>query len=414
MAAARETAPSAAPAPVPMLDVNRQNAPLAGEIDRAMAEVVRTGAFINGPACRDLEEAFAKYVGVEHAIGCASGSDALLLPLMALGIGPGDEVLCPSFTFFATAGAVWRLGARPVFVDILPDSMNIDPADAERRATRRTKAIIPVHLFGQSADMESLGRLARERGWTVVEDACQAIGSTCGGRQVGSIGEFGAFSFYPTKNLGGFGDGGMITTTSAEHAETMRRLRNHGQHPRYYHHLVGLNSRLDALQAAVLNVKLPHVDRWAAARSEKAARYTREFSSRDLGDFMTLPTVASGVTSVWNQYTVRVHNGRRDALQEALTAAGIGSAIYYPVPLHLQACFNELGHRKGDLPVTERAADEVLSLPMFPEMTDQEQSRVIECVASFAKNGKAPTRPTTVVLPHMPVAGANIDLPSVR
>lgn len=406
---------NAASAPVPMLDVNRQNAPLAQEIDAAMAEVVRTGTFINGPACRDLEEAFAKFVGVDHAIGCASGSDALLLPLMALGIGPGDEVLCPSFTFFATAGAVWRLGARPVFVDILPDTMNIDPADAERKGTPRTKAIIPVHLFGQSADLVGLGELALCRGWAVVEDACQAIGATCRGKQVGAIGEFGAFSFYPTKNLGGFGDGGMITTSDKNHAETMLRLRNHGQHPRYYHHLVGLNSRLDALQAAVLNVKLPYVDRWGRVRGEKAATYTAEFTSRRLGDFMTLPTVAPGVTSVWNQYTVRVHNGRRDALQEALAASGIGSAIYYPVPLHLQACFSELGHKVGDLPHTERAAEEVLSLPMFPEMTESEQSRVIDCVAAFAKTGKAPSKPTTVVLSGLaPAAGANIGLPTAR
>ena len=406
---------NAASAPVPMLDVNRQNAPLAREIDAALAQVVQTGAFINGPACRDLEEAFAKYVGVDHAIGCASGSDALLLPLMALGIGPGDEVLCPSFTFFATAGAVWRLGARPVFVDILPDTMNIDPADAERKATPRTKAIIPVHLFGQSADMVGLAELALRHDWAVVEDACQAIGATCRGKQVGAIGEFGAFSFYPTKNLGGFGDGGMITTADKEHAETMRRLRNHGQHPRYYHHLVGLNSRLDTMQAAVLRIKLPHVERWSQLRSEKAATYTREFTNRQLESFLTLPAVAAGVTSVWNQYTVRVAGGRRNALQEALTASGIGSAIYYPVPLHLQGCFNELGYQRGDLPVTEQAADEVLSLPMFPEMTDSEQSRVIECVAAFAKTGKAPTRPTTVVLSGlMPTAGANIDLPAAR
>jgi dTDP-4-amino-4,6-dideoxygalactose transaminase len=397
--------------PVPMLDVNRQNDPLMAEIEAALADVIRTGTFINGPACRDFEEAFGAYVGAEHAVGCASGSDALLLPLMAENIGPGDEVLLPSFTFFATAGAVTRLGATPVFVDILPETFNIDLEDAARKITKATKAIIPVHLFGQSADMRGVMDLASEHKLFVIEDACQAIGATAGGVQVGAIGEYGAFSFYPTKNLGGFGDGGIITCRDAEKAEVLRRLRNHGQHPRYYHHLVGLNSRLDSMQAAVLNVKLPHVTDWAEARGEHATRYTEEFNDRGVRGSLTLPQVAHGVSSVWNQYTVRVLGGQRDALQQALTAVGIGSAIYYPVPLHLQACFANLGYKRGDLPHTERAAEEVLSLPMFPEMTTQEQDRVIDAVSEFCRSGQTKATPATMPL-IAPTTGANVDLPA--
>lgn len=396
-----------------MLDVNRQNQPLMEEIECALAEVVRTGTFINGPALRDFEEALAAYVGTDHAVGCASGSDALLLPLMAEGIGPGDEVLLPSFTFFATAGAVWRVGAKPVFVDILPDTMNIDPADAARKITPATKAIIPVHLFGQAADMKALRALAAEHNLFIIEDACQAIGATAGGTQVGAIGEYGGFSFYPTKNLGGFGDGGIITTNDDEKAEVLRRLRNHGQHPRYYHHLVGCNSRLDSMQAAVLGVKLPHVTTWAEARREHAMRYTDQLQSRGADNLLTLPTVADGVSSVWNQYTVRVADGQRDALQQALSAVGIGSAIYYPVPLHLQACFAALGSSEGDLPHTERAAAEVLSLPMFPEMTIEEQDRVVAAVAEFCQTGA--TSAGKVSLPmSAPAAGANVDLPESK
>ena len=404
---------AASNSPVPMLDVNRQNTPLLDEIDIALADVTRTGTFINGPACREFEEAFAAYVGVEHAVGCASGSDALLLSLMALDIGDGDEVLVPSFTFFATASAVWRLGARPVFVDILPDTFNVDPEDLARKITPAAKAIIPVHLFGQAAGMEAIVELAKAHNLAIVEDAAQAIGATAGGTQVGAIGDFGCFSFYPTKNLGGFGDGGMITTGNADHAETLRRLRNHGQHPRYYHHLVGCNSRLDAMQAAVLNVKLPHVTSWSEARREHAARYNEQFAAKKVENSLTLPTVASGVSTVWNQYTVRVKDDRRDDLQQALAAVGIGSAIYYPVPLHLQGCFAALGHQEGDLPHTESAAGEVLSLPMFPEMTIEEQDRVISAVTEFCQSGS--TGASKVAVPMAtPAAGANVDLPTLK
>lgn len=408
----------AATQPVPMLDVNRQNQPLLEAFDEAMHQVTRTGTFINGPACRDFEEAFAAQVGVDHAVGCASGSDALLLALMALDIKCGDEVLVPSFTFFATASAVWRVGAKPVFVDILPDSFNIDPEDAERKVTSATKAIIPVHLFGQSADMASLIDLSQRHGLEIIEDAAQAIGATADGKQVGSMGAFGAFSFYPTKNLGGFGDGGMITTSDADHAETLRRLRNHGQHPRYHHHFVGVNSRLDALQAAVLGVKLPHVEEWAAARSDRAKRYEQEFSNRGSAEQFTLPTVAEGVTGVWNQYTIRVLDGRRDELQQALAAQSIGSAIYYPVPLHLQPCFASVGCQRGDLPHTERAAEEVLSLPMFPELTEEEQAAVIDAVCQFfevGNNTDAARFSLPITEPKTgPAAGANVDLPESK
>jgi dTDP-4-amino-4,6-dideoxygalactose transaminase len=369
-----------------MLDVSRENGRLRKEIDAAIGEVCRSGAFVHGPACGQLESAVAAYCGTEHAIGCASGSDALLLPLLALGIGAGDEVILPSFTFFATAGAVWRLGARPVFVDIDPATFNMSPGDLIGKISQRTKAIIPVHLFGQCAAMDEIRQIAAAaRGIPIIEDACQAIGAEHGGRRAGSLGMCGALSFYPTKNLGGFGDGGMITTNDAALAAKLRVLRDHGQQPRYYHHHVGINSRLDTLQAAVLGVKLPHLDQWAASREEHAARYDAEFHRRGLGTQIVAPKVTDGGRHVWNQYTVRVTAGRRDALQKYLAERQIGSAIYYPVPLHLQKCFAPLGYREGSLPATERAAREVLSLPVYPEMTATEQETVIDAIFHFCQ-----------------------------
>jgi dTDP-4-amino-4,6-dideoxygalactose transaminase len=369
---------------VPMLDVTRENQRLQAEIDAAMAEVSKSGAFVHGPACAKFEEAMAAYCGTEHAIGCASGSDALLLSLLALGVGPGDEVIVPSFTFFATASAVWRLGARPVFADIRPDTFNIDPADVMYKLSTATKAIIPVHLFGQCAEMDQLGQIvSAARGIPIIEDACQAIGAEYIGRRAGSMGATGAFSFYPTKNLGGFGDGGLITTNDGDLAAKLRVLRDHGQQPRYYHHFVGLNSRLDALQAAVLNVKLPRLDEWSAARASHAARYALEFAQRGLSDAIVAPSEADSCHHVWNQYTVRVTNGRRDALQKYLNERKIGSAIYYPVPLHLQKCFAALGCEPGNLPATEQACREVLSLPVYPELTATEQGAVIDAIADF-------------------------------
>jgi dTDP-4-amino-4,6-dideoxygalactose transaminase len=376
----------AAPVAVPMLDVTRENRRLQSQIDAAMAEVTKSGAFVHGPACTQFETAMAEYCGSDHAIGCASGSDALLLSLLAIGVGPGDEVIVPSFTFFATASAVWRLGAKPVFADIRPDTFNLDPTDVMYKLSTATKAIIPVHLFGQCAEMDEIVQIATAaRGIPILEDACQAIGAEYNGRRAGSIGATGSFSFYPTKNLGGYGDGGLITTNDADLAGKLRVLRDHGQQPRYYHHFVGLNSRLDALQAAVLNVKLPKLDEWSAARARHADRYSTEFAQRGLGETIVTPTTSNSCHHVWNQYTVRVTNGRRDALQKHLSDRKIGSAIYYPVPLHLQKCFASLGCEPGSLPVTEQACREVLSLPIYPEMTATEQGAVIDAVAEFCQ-----------------------------
>jgi dTDP-4-amino-4,6-dideoxygalactose transaminase len=371
---------------VPMLDVSRENRRLRPKIDAAMAEVCQSGAFVHGPACARFEAAMAEYCGARHAVGCASGSDALLLSLMVLGVGPGDEVVVPSFTFFATASAVWRLGAKPIFADIQADTFNLDPADVLYKLTTSTKAIIPVHLFGQCAQMEEIHQIATAaRGIPIIEDACQAIGAEYGDRRAGALGTLGAFSFYPTKNLGGFGDGGLVTTNDDEIANRLRVLRDHGQQPRYYHHFVGLNSRLDALQAAVLQVKLPLVDSWAEARKRNAERYTTEFARRGIDESIIAPVAAGGCGHVWNQYTVRVVDGRRDALQQHLSERKIGSAIYYPVPLHLQKCFAALGYEQGSLPVTEQACREVLSLPVYPELTADEQECVIDAVAEFCQ-----------------------------
>jgi len=378
--------------PVPMLDVNRQNAPLLEEISTAMTDVARSGAFVHGPACGEFEAAMADYCGTQHAIGCASGSDALLLALMVLGIGPGDEVVIPSFTFFATASAVTRLGAKPVFADILPETFNLDPADVARKITPATKAIMPVHLFGQCVEMSALIELARAAGdIPIVEDAAQAIGAryqgsgqrSGQGHRAGSLGTLGCFSFYPTKNLGAMGDAGMLTTDNDELATKLRRLRDHGQHPRYHHSVIGVNSRLDTIQAAVLKVKLRYLEGWATGRHDNAIRYTCEFSRLGLDQQLGVPIVAEGCESVWNQYTVRVPGGRRDELQQHLAQRQVGSAIYYPIPLHLQECFAELGCSAGSLPVTELAAGEVLSLPVFAELAIQEQDRVIQAMAEF-------------------------------
>ncbi|MGL4512926.1 MAG: DegT/DnrJ/EryC1/StrS family aminotransferase [Lacipirellulaceae bacterium] len=379
--------------PVPMLDVNRGNAVLRERILAAVTEVCDSGAFVKGPAVGRLEGRLAEYCGAKHAVACASGTDAILLPLLALGIGPGDEVIVPSFTFFATAGCVWRVGATPVFADIDPATFNIDPADVERKITRRTRAIIPVHLFGQAADMTAITAVAQSRGVPIIEDAAQAIGASHRGRRVGSMGVASAFSFYPTKNLGGFGDGGVITTDDDKLTERMRVLCDHGQSPRYHHALVGLNSRLDTIQAAVLDVKLDALDGYAAARTRHAQRYERELSVGAASDLVETPQEADGCPSVWNQYTVRVSGGDRDELQRALAERKVGSAVYYPIPLHLQKCFADLGYRRGDLPHSERAAEEVLSLPVYPELTADEQGAVIDAVQRFAAATVATRRP---------------------
>jgi len=385
--ASSPAAPAEAPAPllpaVPLLALDRQNAPLREAIRAAMDRVCDSGRFVLGPDVADLEADLARTLGVPHVIGCASGSDALLLALMALGVGAGDEVVLPSYTFFATASAVTRLGAVPIFADIDPVTYLVDPADVARKLSRRTRAIIPVHLFGRTADMAALAAIAAPAGVPLVEDAAQSILSTWDGRCTGSLGDVGCFSFYPTKNLGAAGDGGFLTTTRDDLAKDLRLLRVHGMEPRYYHSLVGINSRLDSLQAAILRVKLPHLDAWTTARQTNAARYTALFESAGLTGRIVPPAPDTRNRHVWNQYVIRVPDGQRDPLRAHLGRCGVGTEIYYPVPVHLQQCFRSLGWRAGDLPVTEQAAAETLALPIFPELTPEEQQTVVARIAEF-------------------------------
>jgi dTDP-4-amino-4,6-dideoxygalactose transaminase len=381
--------PIVPPRGVPLLDMGRGYGPIRDQIATAIERVCQSGRFVLGPDCQELEQKIAAYCQVPHAVGCASGSDALLLALMACDVGPGDEVLMPSYTFFATASAAWRLEARPVFVDIDPATFNIDATQIEAKITPKTKAIIPVHLFGQCADMDAVDDVARRHKLHVIEDAAQAIGAELAGRRAGSFGQLGCFSFYPTKNLGGFGDGGILTTADSQMAERLRRLRAHGMHPRYYHEAVGINSRLDTLQAAVLNVKLPYLDAWTADRQANANRYGALFAARGLDRVLALPVAGSNCRHVWNQYVVHVPDGRRDALRAWLSDRKIGTEIYYPVPLHLQACFSGLGYGPGSLPQSERAALETLALPIFPELTADEQRTVVEAIGAFFDAAKS-------------------------
>ena len=374
----------------PLLDISRENSQLEPEILAAITHVTRSGRFVLGPEVQLLEQRIARLCQVPHGIGCASGSDALLLSLMAAGIECGDEVILPSFTFFATASAVTRLGGIPVFVDIDPDSFNISPDAIAAAVTSKTKAIIPVHLFGLPADMVAINQIAQEHDLVVVEDAAQAIGAEIDGQPVGSWGDVGCFSFYPTKNLGGFGDGGMLTSRSDRFAEQLKLLRVHGMQPRYYHGVIGINSRLDTMQAAVLNVKLPHLNAWTEARIGHAKRYASLFEDAGISDYFKLPGHAENYLHVWNQYTIRVPGGR-DALRDHLSECKVGSEIYYPIPLHQQECFAHLPQR-FELPETERAAQEVLSLPVYPMMSAPEQSYVVECIAKFVAESKTKTR----------------------
>ncbi len=346
----------------------------------AIARVCDSQRFIGGPEVEGLEREVAECLGVPHAVGLSSGTDALLVALMALGIGPGDEVITPTFSFFATAGCVSRLGATPKLVDIDPLTFNIDPAAAAAAITSRTRAIIPVHLYGQCADMDPILEDARRRGIAVVEDAAQAIGSTYKGRQAGSMGIAGCFSFFPSKNLGAFGDAGLLTTNDDVFAKEVRLLRNHGAEPKYFHKRIGGNFRLDALQAAVLRVKLPHLEGWTALRRENADRYDRLFRESAAADRITLPARSPDCRHIFNQYVVRVP--ARAAVRARLDGAGIGSEIYYPVPFHLQECFAPLGYRKGDFPVAEAAAAETLALPIYSELTEAQQREVVKAVAA--------------------------------
>lgn len=376
---------------VPALDLQSQYRAIRDEIDAAVRQVIESQMFVQGPEVAQLETELAAYCGAGHGIGCASGTDALLLPLMALELGPGDEVITTPYTFFATAGSIWRLGARPVFVDIEPDTYNIDPARIEAAITPRTRAIIPVHLYGQAADMDPIHELAVGYGLFVLEDAAQAIGAEYRGRRAGRLGQAAAFSFYPSKNLGGFGDGGLMTTDDPALARTLARLRVHGMEPKYHHHEVGINSRLDALQAAVLRVKLRHLDDWTAGRRRAAARYRTLFEAHQLDDVVTLPRERPGHLHVYNQYVVRVPAPIRDALREELKARQVGTEIYYPIPLHLQPCFAALGHQADDFPIAELAARETLALPMYPELTEEQQRHVVTTIGRFlAARGLAP------------------------
>ncbi|HEX4439333.1 MAG TPA: DegT/DnrJ/EryC1/StrS family aminotransferase [Thermoanaerobaculia bacterium] len=371
------TGPTTAAA-VPLLDLTRYDDALEAEIGRAVADVFASGRFVMGPALDAFERALAKRLGVRHAIGVSSGTDALLVALMALGVGPGDEVITSPFSFFASAGVVARLGGRPVFVDIDPETFCLDPARLEAAITPRTKAIEPVYLYGQCADMTEILRIASRRGVPVLEDACQAVGATYGGRAAGSLGAIAAFSFYPTKNLGAAGDAGAVTTDDDALAELVRTLRIHGGLATYHHERVGGNFRMDALQAAVLSVKLPRLDGWNARRRAIAARYAALLAGAAREGRVGLPIEARGREHVWHQYVVRVRD--RDAVRKRITERGVATSVFYPVPLHLQECFASLGGREGDFPQTERAAREVLALPMFAELRDDEVERVAAAV----------------------------------
>ncbi len=386
---------------VPLLDLKLQYQPLAAEIQAVIERVCASQHFILGPAVRELEASVAAYCQCRHGIGVSSGTDALLLALMALGIGTGDAVITSPFTFFATAGTIARTGARPLFCDIDPLTFNMSSAavaqfldgQCERRAGdlvhrasgTRVRALMPVHLYGQLAEMGPLVETARRHGLRVIEDAAQAMGAADERqRRAGSFGDVGCLSFFPTKNLGAFGDAGMCVTNDAALAERMEVLRVHGGKPKYYHALIGGNFRIDELQAAVLNVKLPHLDDWTAARQRNAAFYERAFAHARLGGAVRTPHARPGVRHIYNQYVVRVRN--RDALRRQLEGAGVGTEIYYPVPLHLQQCFTYLGHARGDFPLSEQAAAETLALPIYPELTETQLQYVVDSIAAHYRD----------------------------
>jgi dTDP-4-amino-4,6-dideoxygalactose transaminase len=364
----------------PFLDLKAQFAGIRDEVTAAVMTVLESQHFILGPEVTALEHEIAAYVGCKHAIGCASGSDALLLALMAVEAGPGDEIITVPLTFVATAASIARLHAKPVFVDIDPISYNIDAMQIEKAITPKTKAIIPVHLFGMAADMDPIREIAARRGIVVIEDAAQAIGAMYRGRHVGTLGAMACFSFFPSKNLGGGGDGGMITTDDDKFADKLRVLRVHGSRKKYAYAVLGLNSRLDAMQAAILRAKLPHLEQWGDLRRRNADRYRSMFQKAELSQ-VALPVVPADRLHVYNQFTIRV--AQRDALRTHLQAAGIPTEVYYPSPLHLEAAFADLGYKCGDLPRCETACNEVLSLPVFPELREEHQAAVVTAIADF-------------------------------
>jgi len=370
-------------AAIPLLDLGLQHRALHSELTAAFDRVLASNTFILGPEVSAFEAEVARYLGVEHALGVSSGSDALLLALMALDIGPGDEVIVPAMSFFATAGCVARVGARPVFADIDPDTFNLDAASVATKLSAATRAIVPVHLFGQACELEALARLAARHNLPLIEDAAQALGADSPQGRAGSVGAFGCFSFFPSKNLGALGDGGLLTTNDAALAKRTRLLRAHGAEPKYFHALIGGNFRLDALQAAFLRVKLPHLDVWGQARRTHAALYDQLFAAAGLPRALLRPPLRSQPGHVYNQYVVR--STRRDALLAHLRAQAIGCEVYYPLPLHLQPCFAYLGQAAGSYPQAESAAREVLALPIYPELSVEQIERVARTIVEFLR-----------------------------
>lgn len=373
--------PTQAIIPVPLLDLKAQYATIRDDVRAAMDRVAESQYFILGPEVKTLEEEVAAYSQCRFGIGVSSGTDALLVALMALDLDLDDEIITTPYTFFATAGCIARLGAKAVFVDIDPVTYNLDPAGIEAVITPRTRAILPVHLYGQMADMDPIMAVADRHGLPVIEDAAQAIGSEYKGRRAGSIGHMGCFSFFPSKNLGGFGDGGMVVTNDPALADKLTLLRGHGAKPKYYHKVVGGNFRLDALQAAVLRVKLPHLDVWTAGRQQNAATYRRLFAEAGLDGVIGLPAELPNVRHIYNQFVIRCPD--RDGLMAQLKQHHIGHEIYYPVPMHIQECFADLGYRQGDFPHSEAAANETLAIPIYPELTEAMQQSVVAAIAQF-------------------------------
>jgi dTDP-4-amino-4,6-dideoxygalactose transaminase len=366
---------------VPLLDLKEQYRSMKDEILQEISGLCDSQMFILGQKVETFESEIAEYCATDYACGVSSGSDALIIALMNEGIGHGDEVITTPFTFFATVGAIVRVGATPVFVDIEPNTFNLDPKVIEAEITSKTKAIMPVHLYGQCADMDAINKIAEKHGLIVVEDACQAIGAEYKGNRAGSISDYGCFSFFPSKNLGAFGDGGIVTTNSAEKCEKLKIFRNHGMFPKYYHKYIGGNFRLDALQAAVLSIKLRKLDSWSEARQQNAAEYRELFAQSAIDEQLTLPVVADYTTRhIYNQFCILVADGKRDELRQGLNDAGIGCDIYYPVPLHLQECFSDMGLKVGDFPVSEKVANEILAIPIFPESTSEQREYVVKTI----------------------------------
>lgn len=372
---------SVEPMTVPLLDLRAQYTPMRSELLAAVTRVCDSQRYIMGPEVEGLEHELAALLGVKHAIGVSSGTDALLAAMMAVGVGPGDEVVTTAYSFFATAGCIARLGAQPVLVDIDPATFNLDPGAVRRAVSVRTKAVVPVHLFGLSADLDPILEATSRQGIAVIEDAAQAVGARYQGRTLGSVGTLGCLSFYPTKNLGAFGDGGLVTTNDPALARRVRLLRNHGAEPKYFHKVIGGNFRLDPIQAAVLRVKAPHLASWTERRRVNAARYKALVERASLDRIVTLPVEPAGFYHIYNQYVIRAP--RRDALRQHLDGRGIGTEIYYPVPFHLQECFAALGHGKGAFPHSEQAALETLALPIYAELTPAQQEYVVRSIGDF-------------------------------